>query len=147
MKLIRFGEIGREKPGLIDPEGALRSLEDVTRDDVPNPQSLSLWLDVDGHRYQDGNTRTMVFGVAYLVSYISQFMTLMSGDIISTVLRPASVLAKSLPFISGPAPSWNSVLPVLADSANRLSDRTTLSGTKHRQSFISTFGVQRLWRQ
>jgi len=47
----------------------------------------------------------------------------------------------------GPAPSWNSVLPVLAASANRLSDRTTLSGTKHKQSFFSTFGVQRLWRQ
>ncbi|AHX13280.1 2-hydroxyhepta-2,4-diene-1,7-dioate isomerase [Dyella jiangningensis] len=56
----------------------------VTKDDVPNPQNLSLWLEVNGHRYQNGNTRTMVFGVAHLVSYISRYMTLMPGDVIST---------------------------------------------------------------
>ena len=56
----------------------------VTRDEVPDPQNLSLWLEVNGHRYQDGNTRTMVFGVAKLVSYISRYMTLMPGDVIST---------------------------------------------------------------
>jgi 2-keto-4-pentenoate hydratase/2-oxohepta-3-ene-1,7-dioic acid hydratase in catechol pathway len=56
----------------------------VTRDEVRDPQSLSMWLEVDGHRYQNGSTRNMVFGVASLVSYISQFMTLMPGDIIST---------------------------------------------------------------
>jgi 2,4-diketo-3-deoxy-L-fuconate hydrolase len=56
----------------------------VTRDEVADPQALSLWLEVNGHRYQDGNTRTMVFGVAALVSYISRYMTLMPGDIIST---------------------------------------------------------------
>jgi len=69
----------------------------VTRDDVPNPQSLSLWLDVDGHRYQDGNTSTMVFGVAYLVSYISHFMTLMPGDIISTGTPPGVGLGQKPP--------------------------------------------------
>lgn len=56
----------------------------VTRDEVPEPQNLSLWLEVNGHRYQSGNTRTMVFGVAALVSYISRYMTLMPGDVIST---------------------------------------------------------------
>ncbi|WP_448098377.1 fumarylacetoacetate hydrolase family protein [Luteibacter yeojuensis] len=56
----------------------------VTRDEVPDPQNLSLWLEVNGHRYQNGNTRTMVFGVAQLVSYISRYMTLMPGDVIST---------------------------------------------------------------
>lgn len=56
----------------------------VTRDEVRDPQNLPLWLEVDGHRYQNGNTRNMVFGVASLVSYISHFMTLMPGDIIST---------------------------------------------------------------
>lgn len=56
----------------------------VTRDEVPDPQNLSLWLEVNGHRYQNGNTRTMVFGVARLVSYISRYMTLMPGDVIST---------------------------------------------------------------
>jgi 2,4-diketo-3-deoxy-L-fuconate hydrolase len=56
----------------------------VTRNDVADPQNLALWLEVNGHRYQDGNTRTMVFGVAHLVSYISRYMTLMPGDVIST---------------------------------------------------------------
>jgi 2-keto-4-pentenoate hydratase/2-oxohepta-3-ene-1,7-dioic acid hydratase in catechol pathway len=60
----------------------------VTRDEVPDPQNLRLWLEVDGHRYQDGSTATMVFGVAHLVSYISRFMSLQSGDIISTGTPP-----------------------------------------------------------
>jgi 2-keto-4-pentenoate hydratase/2-oxohepta-3-ene-1,7-dioic acid hydratase in catechol pathway len=56
----------------------------VTRDEVPDPQNLPLWLEVDGHRYQNGNTRNMIFGVADLVSYVSRFMTLLPGDVIST---------------------------------------------------------------
>ena len=56
----------------------------VTKDEVPNPQNLALWLEVDGHRYQNGNTRTMIFPVAKLVSYLSQFMTLHPGDMITT---------------------------------------------------------------
>jgi 2,4-didehydro-3-deoxy-L-rhamnonate hydrolase len=60
----------------------------VTRDEVPHPQNLSLWLDVNGHRYQQGNTKTMVFDVAHLVSHISRYMTLMPGDIISTGTPP-----------------------------------------------------------
>ena len=56
----------------------------VTTDEVPDPQNLSLWLEVNGHRYQNGTTRTMIFGVAQLVSYISRYMTLLPGDVIST---------------------------------------------------------------
>ncbi|MCG5074813.1 fumarylacetoacetate hydrolase family protein [Paraburkholderia tagetis] len=56
----------------------------VTADEVPDPQALSLWLDVDGVRRQDGNTRDMIFGVAELVSYISGFMSLQPGDVIAT---------------------------------------------------------------
>lgn len=60
----------------------------VTRDDVPDPQNLSLWLDVDGVRRQTGTTANMIFGVRHLVSYISQFMTLEPGDIIATGTPP-----------------------------------------------------------
>ncbi|MGV1917891.1 fumarylacetoacetate hydrolase family protein [Rhizobium sp. 22-785-1] len=60
----------------------------VTRDEVADPQNLALWLDVDGIRHQTGNTNTMIFGVAHLVSYISQFMTLEPGDVIATGTPP-----------------------------------------------------------
>jgi len=60
----------------------------VTRDEVPNPQRLSLWLDLNGQRTQTGNTRTMIFSVAKIVSYLSKFMTLMPGDIIATGTPP-----------------------------------------------------------
>jgi len=60
----------------------------VTKDQIPDPQSLDMWLDVNGVRVQDGSTRTMVFGVANLVSYISQFMSLQPGDIIATGTPP-----------------------------------------------------------
>lgn len=56
----------------------------VTTDEIPDPQNLTLWLDVDGHRYQNGHSSNMIFGVAFLVSYISQYFTLYPGDIIST---------------------------------------------------------------
>ncbi len=60
----------------------------VTRDEVRDPQALPLWLEVDGKRMQNGTTRTMIFGVAKLVSYVSHFMTLHPGDIISTGTPP-----------------------------------------------------------
>ena len=60
----------------------------VTRDEVPDPQALKMWLEVDGERRQDGSTATMVFGVTHLVSYVSQFMTLAPGDVISTGTPP-----------------------------------------------------------
>lgn len=60
----------------------------VTADAVPDPQNLQMWLEVDGHRYQNGSTKTMVYGVRHLVSYISQFMSLQPGDVISTGTPP-----------------------------------------------------------
>lgn len=60
----------------------------VTRDEVPDPQDLALWLDVNGARMQDGSTRTMVFGVAESIAYLSRFMSLHPGDIISTGTPP-----------------------------------------------------------
>jgi len=60
----------------------------VTADEVGDPQSLGMWLDVNGHRYQNGSTKTMIFGVAQLVSYVSRFMTLYPGDLITTGTPP-----------------------------------------------------------
>ncbi len=60
----------------------------VTTDEVPDPQALSMWLEVNGKRVQNGSTKTMIFGVAQLVSYISRFMTLYPGDLISTGTPP-----------------------------------------------------------
>ena len=60
----------------------------VTPDEVPDYHNLDMWLEVDGNRYQNGTTRTMVFGVSYLVSYLSRFMSLRPGDIISTGTPP-----------------------------------------------------------
>jgi len=60
----------------------------VTADEVPDPHALDMWLEVDGHRYQSGNTRTMIFNVPQLVAYLSRFMTLQPGDVISTGTPP-----------------------------------------------------------
>ena len=60
----------------------------VTRDEVPDPQNLAMYLEVNGHRYQDGSTKTMHFDVATIVSYLSQFMSLQPGDVISTGTPP-----------------------------------------------------------
>ncbi|CAN7755630.1 ureidoglycolate lyase [Paraburkholderia sp. SIMBA_054] len=60
----------------------------VTADEIPDPQRLALWLEVDGKRYQNGNTSTMIFNVAQIVSYLSRFMSLQPGDVISTGTPP-----------------------------------------------------------
>lgn len=60
----------------------------VTRDEVPDAQNLHMWLEVDGHRYQNGNTNTMIFDVPTIVSYLSNFMSLQPGDVISTGTPP-----------------------------------------------------------
>ena len=69
----------------------------VTADEIPDPQQLDLWLEVDGHRYQNGNTRTMVFGVAQIVSYLSRFMSLQPGDVISPGTPPGVGLGQKPP--------------------------------------------------
>ena len=60
----------------------------VTKDEIPNPQKLAMWLDVNGQRMQTGNTRTMIFSVAKIVSHLSEYMTLMPGDVIITGTPP-----------------------------------------------------------
>lgn len=74
----------------------------VTKDEVPDPQRLKLWLDVNGRRRQDGTTADMIFGVAYLVSYISRFMTLMPGDVIATGTPPGVGLGHKPPIFLKP---------------------------------------------
>ncbi|WP_370680175.1 fumarylacetoacetate hydrolase family protein [Comamonas sp. GB3 AK4-5] len=69
----------------------------VTRDEVANPQALKLWLEVNGKRFQDGSTQTMIFSVPKLVSYISEFMSLLPGDIISTGTPPGVGLGQRPP--------------------------------------------------
>jgi 2-keto-4-pentenoate hydratase/2-oxohepta-3-ene-1,7-dioic acid hydratase in catechol pathway len=69
----------------------------VTTDEITDPQTLDMWLDVNGEKRQRGNTRTMVFGCANLVSYISQFMTLLPGDIITTGTPPGVGLGMKPP--------------------------------------------------
>ena len=69
----------------------------VTKDEITDPNNLHLWLEVDGHRYQDGNTNTMIFDVPTLVSYISQYMSLQAGDVISTGTPPGVGLGQKPP--------------------------------------------------
>ncbi len=69
----------------------------VTPDEVPDPQDLQLWLEVNGHRYQDGSTRTMVFTMAHLISYVSRFMSLQTGDIITTGTPPGVGMGQKPP--------------------------------------------------
>ncbi len=69
----------------------------VTKDEIPDPQNLAMWLSVNGQKMQDGSTKTMVYGVAFLVHYISQFMSLMPGDVISTGTPPGVGLGMKPP--------------------------------------------------
>jgi len=74
----------------------------VTTDELTDPQSLNIWLEVNGKRFQDGNTRTMIFGVGFLVSYISQYMTLLPGDIVITGTPPGVGLGQTPPVFLKP---------------------------------------------
>jgi len=69
----------------------------VTKDEVADPQNLKMWLTVNGETMQDGSTKTMVYGAAFLVSYLSQFMSLQPGDIISTGTPPGVGMGKKPP--------------------------------------------------
>jgi ureidoglycolate lyase len=72
----------------------------VTKDEVSDVQNLKMWLDVDGHRYQNGSTKTMIFGVAHIVAYLSQFMSLQPGDVITTGTPPGVGMGQK------PNPVW-----------------------------------------
>jgi len=74
----------------------------VTADEVADPQQLDLWLEIDGRRFQNGNTRTMVFNVAQIVSYLSKFMSLQPGDVISTGTPPGVGLGQKPPLYLKP---------------------------------------------
>jgi len=74
----------------------------VTPDEVGDPSNLSMWLEVNGHRYQDGSTATMVYKPAFLVSYISQFMSLQPGDVISTGTPPGVGMGQKPPLFLKP---------------------------------------------
>lgn len=69
----------------------------VTPDEIKDLNNLGMWLDVNGHRYQNGNTSTMIFKVPYLISYLSQFMSLQPGDVISTGTPPGVGLGQTPP--------------------------------------------------
>jgi len=99
----------------------------VTKDEVPNPQELGLWLEVDGHRYQDGNTRTMVFGVAHLVSYISRHMTLRPGDVISTGTPPGVGLGQKPPVYLAPGQTMRLGVERLGEQQQTTVDGATLA--------------------
>nr|WP_174506305.1 fumarylacetoacetate hydrolase family protein [Acinetobacter sp. Marseille-Q1620] len=69
----------------------------VTKDEIEDPHNLNIWLEVDGHRYQNGNTSTMIFDIPTVVSYLSQFMSLQAGDVISTGTPPGVGLGQKPP--------------------------------------------------
>ncbi len=93
----------------------------VTADSVPDPQNLDLWLDVNGEPRQRGNTRTMIFGVAYLVSYVSQFMTLMPGDVITTGTPPGVGMARKPPQFLRPGDVVTCGISGLGEQRSRVS--------------------------
>ena len=107
----------------------------VTRDEVPDAQSLAMWLEVDGKRYQNGNTRTMIFDVPTLVSYISQFMSLQPGDVISTGTPPGVGLGQKPPVYLKAGQTMCLSIAGLGEqrqhtvhTADRTADRTRIEG-------------------
>jgi 2,4-diketo-3-deoxy-L-fuconate hydrolase len=74
----------------------------VTKDEVPDPQNLKMWLNINGHQYQNGSTKTMIFTVAHIVSYLSRFMSLQPGDIISTGTPPGVGMGQKPPVFLKP---------------------------------------------
>lgn len=69
----------------------------VTRDEIADPHNLAMWLEVDGKRYQDGNSRTMIFKIPQIISYLSRFMSLQAGDVVSTGTPPGVGLGQNPP--------------------------------------------------
>ncbi|MBS0581622.1 MAG: fumarylacetoacetate hydrolase family protein [Proteobacteria bacterium] len=92
----------------------------VTRDEVPDAQNLAMWLEVNCHRYQDGNTKTMVFDVAHLVSHISRYMTLMPGDVISTGTPPGVGLGQKPPVYLKPGDTMRLGVEGLGEQRQRV---------------------------
>ena len=91
----------------------------VTKDEIADVQNLSMWLEVDGKRHQNGSTSTMVFGVAKLVSYLSQFMSLLPGDVISTGTPPGVGLGLKPPVYLVPGQSMRLGIKGLGEQHQR----------------------------
>ena len=99
----------------------------VTKDEVADPQNLRMWLDVNSKRMQDGSTSTMVYGVNFLVSYLSQFMSLQPGDIISTGTPPGVGMGQKPPFYLKPGDTMNLGIEHLGEQCQKVinySDKT-----------------------
>jgi 2-keto-4-pentenoate hydratase/2-oxohepta-3-ene-1,7-dioic acid hydratase in catechol pathway len=92
----------------------------VTRDEIPDPQALELWLELNGERMQKGNTRTMVFGVAHLVHYVSQFMSLQPGDIITTGTPPGVGMGMKPPRYLKPGDSMRLAVAGLGEQTQKV---------------------------
>jgi 2-keto-4-pentenoate hydratase/2-oxohepta-3-ene-1,7-dioic acid hydratase in catechol pathway len=91
----------------------------VTRDEVPDPHDLAMWLEVDGRRYQDGSTKTMVYKVPFLVSYLSRFMSLQPGDVISTGTPPGVGLGQKPPVYLRPGQTMRLGIAGLGEQTQR----------------------------
>ena len=92
----------------------------VTSDEVPDPQNLTMWLEVNGKRCQNGSTRTMIFGVAHLVSYISEFMTLFPGDLITTGTPPGVGLGMKPPVFLKPGDTMRLAIQGLGEQQQKV---------------------------
>ena len=92
----------------------------VTPDEIGDVQSLDMWLDVNGERQQTGNTKTMIFGVKFLVAYISQFMTLEPGDIITTGTPPGVAMGRTPPNFLKAGDTMSLGIEGLGRQANRV---------------------------
>ena len=91
----------------------------VTKDEVPEPNNLKMWLEVDGRRYQDGSTATMVYKVPFLVSYLSQFMSLQPGDVISTGTPPGVGMGQKPPVYLKPGQTIRLAIDGLGEQQQR----------------------------
>jgi 2-keto-4-pentenoate hydratase/2-oxohepta-3-ene-1,7-dioic acid hydratase in catechol pathway len=91
----------------------------VTKDEVEDPNDLAMWLEVDGRRYQDGSTATMVYKVPFLVSYLSQFMSLQPGDIISTGTPPGVGMGQKPPVYLKPGQTIRLAIEGLGEQRQR----------------------------
>lgn len=97
----------------------------VTPDEIPDPQALAVWLEIDGVRVQNGNTRTMIFGVRHLISYVSRFMTLLPGDVISTGTPPGVGLGMRPPRFLQPGQSMRLGIEGLGEQQQRVVAQTS----------------------
>ena len=115
----------------------------VTRDEIADPHDLAMWLEVDGHRYQDGSTRTMVYQVPFPVSYLSQFMSLQPGDVISTGTPPGVGLGQKPPVFLKPDPASRHGAATLGPARRLISASRRAGARPHRAAATGRGGPGR----